>query len=65
MTTRLYSTQNDGCGAQTRARFQARAIHMDTLTECVASKASSDLTALHIGALIRKTEETPAVEVQS
>jgi hypothetical protein len=58
MNNRLEETQNSitDTAPSTLAAIQARAIHTQTFQECVRSKDSSDLTALHIARMIQRTD---------
>jgi hypothetical protein len=58
MNNRLEETQNSNTDTapSTLAAIQARAIHSQTLMECVQSSTSSDLTALHIARMIVRTD---------
>jgi hypothetical protein len=58
MTSRFHESQNSSTDTapSTLAAIQARAIHTAKFQECVRSKDSSDLTALHIARMIAKTD---------
>jgi hypothetical protein len=56
--SRFHESQNSNTdnAPSTLAAIEARAIHTQTLQECVRSKDSSDLTALHIARMIQRTD---------